>query len=48
MYGITYKDEIMTIKLVFKFLPARYDAINDAMTIMPPSAKTALYDTSLA
>jgi hypothetical protein len=48
MYGITYKDKIITIKLVFKFLPARYDAINDAMTIMPPSAKTALYDTSLA
>ena len=42
MYGNKYNDEIMTIKLVFKVLPARNDAISDDMAIIPPSARTAL------
>jgi hypothetical protein len=37
-----YNDKIIVMMFVFKFLDAKYDAINEAMTIIPLSAKIAL------
>jgi hypothetical protein len=42
MYGNKYTALIITIKFVLRSFPARYDAMNDAIIIIPLSDKIAL------